>query len=181
MKGGLELGETRGVSARLPGVHEVDLALLLLRVAAGLTMAMHGLNKRKGLADTAGWFESMGMRPGPLQAQLASITEIAAGAALALGLLVPLAGAGFVGLMLVAAIVAHRNNGFFIFNKNQGWEYTMILGVLGLFLAMVGGGRYSLDNAFGITYSEWIGTLIGLGGAVGGAALLGATWRPGKA
>lgn len=161
-------------------MYEVDLALLMLRVVAGLTMAYHGFNKTKGLVGTAKWFESMGMRPGALHARLAAYTEIAAGLALALGLITPAAGAAFVGLMLVAGIVAHRNNGFFIFNKGEGWEYTMVLGVIGLFFAMIGPGRYSLDHALDISFNQWIGTVIGLGGLIGGAALLGVFWRPAK-
>lgn len=161
-------------------MYEVDLAFLILRVGAGVTMAYHGLNKARGLEGTGRWFESMGMRPGALHARLAAFTEIASGAGLAVGLLTPLAGAGFVGLMLVAGIVGHRNNGFFIFRKDQGWEYTMILALIGLFLAMTGAGRYSLDHALDITFADWLGTALGLGGAVGGVALLAVCWRPVK-
>lgn len=161
-------------------MHEVDLALLILRVTAGITMAYHGYNKTRGLAGTAKWFESMGMRPGALHARLASTTEMAAGLGMAAGFLTPLTGAAFIGLMLVAGIVAHRKNGFFIFSKGEGWEYTMILGVIGLFMAMVGAGTYSLDHALDITYHEWIGTAIAVGGAVGGLGLLAAAWRPNR-
>jgi putative oxidoreductase len=159
-------------------MNEMDLALLLLRVVAGCTMAYHGLNKTKNLGGTGKWFESMGMRPGPVQARLASATEIVAGAALALGLLTPFAGAAFVGLMTVAAIVSHRKNGFFIFNKGEGWEYTMVLATIGLTLAMIGPGRYSLDHAIGFHLHEWIGLLVGLGGVVAAVALLALSWRP---
>ena len=61
---------------------QIDLGLLLLRVAVGATMAVHGWNHIFGggkIAGTAGWFESLGMRPGKLHAWLASITEVAAG------------------------------------------------------------------------------------------------------
>ena len=47
-------------------------------------------------------------------------------------------------------------------------------------LAMTGAGRYSLDNALDISLDEWVGTVIGLGGALGGAALLAVSWRPAK-
>ena len=161
-------------------MHETDLALLILRVTAGITMAYHGHNKTKGLGGTAKWFESMGMRPGAVHARLAAFTEIAAGLGMAVGFLTPLTGAAFIGLMLVAGIVAHRNNGFFIFLKDQGWEYTMILGVIGLFVAMVGAGRYSLDRALGITFAEWVGSAIAAGGVVGGAGLLAVSWRPNR-
>jgi putative oxidoreductase len=56
----------------------------------------------------------------------------------------------------------------------------MILGVIGLFVAMVGAGKYSLDHALDITFDEWVGTAIAVAGAVGGAGLLAACWRPNK-
>ena len=46
----------------------IDTGLLILRVVLGLTMAAHGYNKffgKGGLAGTAGWFDSMGMKPPP--------------------------------------------------------------------------------------------------------------------
>jgi putative oxidoreductase len=54
-------------------VTEYDLALFLLRVALGLTLAAHGVNKFKsGLNGVARWFDSMGMRPGAMHARFAA-------------------------------------------------------------------------------------------------------------
>ena len=53
----------------------VNLALLMLRVAVGGVMLAHGLNHlfRGGrIPGTAGWFESLGMRPGRVHACLMS-------------------------------------------------------------------------------------------------------------
>lgn len=161
-------------------MHEIDLALLILRVVAGVTMAMHGYNKTKNLAGTAGWFNSMGMKPGALHARLAAFTEIGGGLMLAVGLLTPLAGASFVGLMVVAGWTSHRKNGFFINRPGQGWEYTLILATIGLTLAGLGAGELSLDNAFGISFDEWVGLAIGVAGGIGGIALMAACYRPPK-
>ena len=93
-------------------------------------MAAHGYNKffgKGGLSGTAGWFDSMGMKPGMFHARVAATTEMAAGIGLAVGLLTPIPAAGFVALMLVAAWTVHRNNGFFI--VKEGWEYNLILAV----------------------------------------------------
>ena len=63
-----------------------DLGLLILRVVLGLTMAAHGYNKffgRGGLPGTAGWFESIGMKPGMFHARVAATTEMSAGLGLA--------------------------------------------------------------------------------------------------
>ena len=67
-----------------------NLALLILRVVVGLTLAAHGWNKFTGggkIPGTGRWFDSIGMRPGRLNAYLAASTEMGAGVLLALGLL----------------------------------------------------------------------------------------------
>ncbi|HEY6648683.1 MAG TPA: DoxX family protein, partial [Mycobacterium sp.] len=94
----------------------IDTGLLILRVVLGLTMAAHGYNKffgPGGLKGTAGWFDSMGMKPGMFHARVAATTEMSAGLGVAAGLLTPVPAAGFVALMLVAAWTVHRPNGFF--------------------------------------------------------------------
>ena len=63
-----------------------DTAILLLRVVLGLTMAAHGYNKFFGggrIKGTAGWFESIGMKPGTFHARVAASTELSAGLGLA--------------------------------------------------------------------------------------------------
>ncbi len=57
-------------------------------MALGITMIAHGYNHIWGggkIAGTAGWFASMGLKPGILHAWLASLTELGAGAMLILG------------------------------------------------------------------------------------------------
>lgn len=162
----------------------INLALLVLRCGIGAVMLAHGLNHIYGggkIAGTAGWFQSLGMRPGKVHAWLASVTEIAGGIALVLGLLTPLGGAAVVGVMLVAWITNHRGNGFFIFRPGEGWEYVMTLTLVGFAIAVVGPGEWSLDEVLDIRadLSGTTGLLIALVGGAGGAALLLATcWRP---
>ncbi len=162
-----------------------NLALLGLRVALGAVFLAHGLNHVFGggrIPGTARWVESLGMRPGVLHAWLASLTEIGSGALLVVGLLTPFAGAGVVGVMVVAWITNHLKKGFFIFRPGEGWEYVMVLTVLGLALAVLGPGAWSIDHAAGIADPPgWTGMIIGLGAGGGGAALLLAGfWRPGR-
>jgi putative oxidoreductase len=169
----------------MPDSDAVDLALLVFRCWVGIVMLAHGINHIVGggkIKATAGWFGSMGMRYPMLQAWLASVTEVAAGAALALGLLTPLGGAGVVGVMAVAWAINHRGNGFFIFRPGEGWEYVITLLVCGLTLGAVGPGTWSLDEAIGVIddLSGWTGLAVaGLAGAGGAALLLAAFWRPG--
>ncbi|HZM32757.1 MAG TPA: DoxX family protein [Acidimicrobiales bacterium] len=162
----------------------MNLALLVFRCCVGAVMLAHGLNHVYGggkIAGTARWFASLGMRPGILHAWLASLTEVAGGVALVLGLLTPLGGAAVMGVMIVAWITNHRGNGFFIFRPGEGWEYVMTLTFAGFALAVLGPGEWSLDEAFG-----WRDDLVGtagllialIAGAGGAAALLAGFWRP---
>jgi putative oxidoreductase len=164
-------------------VHAVDLALLVLRLNLAAVFLAHGFNHIYGggkIAGTARWFDSLGMHPGRVHAWMASLTEVGSGALLVLGLLTPLAGAGVVGVMLVAWITNHRGNGFFIFRPGEGWEYVMTLTALGLAIAAVGPGHWSLDDAFGLLhYDQWKGLAVCAGAGGGGSLLLLATaWRP---
>lgn len=161
---------------------EYNAAMLLLRVAFGLTMAAHGYAKvfKGGKLDgTAGWFDSIGMKPGKIHARLAAGTEILAGLGLAFGLLTTFSAAGFVGLMVVAGWVVHRSNGFFI--VSEGWEYTFILAVAAVAIAMLGPGEWSIDELLEISgeFDGWIGFFIAaVGGGVAGVGLLAAFYRP---
>jgi putative oxidoreductase len=166
----------------------LNLGLLVFRIAVAIVFLAHGIRHIFGggkIAGTAGWFESLGMRPGIVHAWVASITEIAAGVLLILGLLTPLAAAGVTGTMAVAWITNHLKNGFFIFRPGEGYEYVMTLTFAGFLLATVGAGEWSLDDA--LFDRGWIeiagvtGLVIWLVAGVGGAALLLATaWRPNK-
>lgn len=160
------------------------MALLILRVGIGVTLASHGYNKFFGggrIPGTANWFDSMGMRPGKVHAVLAASTEMGAGILMAVGLLTPLAGAAFVSLMIVAAYTVHMKNGFFI--VKSGWEYNWVLALIGVTIATLGPWKYSLDYALGIAFrfNGVTGLLIALVVGIGGAAMqLGLFYRPPK-
>lgn len=158
---------------------EVNLGMLILRVAAGVTIALHGWAKfTKGgkLAGLAAWFDSMGMRPGPVHARVAATTEVAGGLALALGLFTPFAALALVAVMAVAAYSVHRGH-FFILD--DGWEYTFILATIAATVATVGPGEWSVDNAIGLELDGWAGLVIAAGGGLAAAALhLALFYRP---
>ncbi|MDA8358033.1 MAG: DoxX family protein [Actinomycetota bacterium] len=169
-----------------PTPHAADLALLVLRVGLGAVFLAHGINHIFGggkIPGTGRWFESLGMKPGVLHAWTASLTEIGAGALLVLGLLTPFGGAGVVGVMLVAWITNHLKNGFFIFRPGEGWEYVMTLTLLGIVVATLGPGAWSIDGQVPALQHlwGWTGFAIALGAGGGGAALLLlGFWRPEK-
>jgi putative oxidoreductase len=163
-------------------VDEINLALLMIRVAIGVTMAIHGYKKffTGGRLDGTGrWFDSMGMRPGKLHATLAAGGEMAAGICMAIGFFTTFAALGFVGLMTVAGWTAHRKNGFMI--VKEGWEYVFVLAVIAVTVAMLGPGEWSVDDAMGIAddLDGYTGLLIAAGGGLAAAVgLMAAFYRP---
>ncbi|MEB3021168.1 DoxX family protein [[Mycobacterium] crassicus] len=151
-----------------------DVALLILRLVLGLTLAAHGFNKFFGggrIPGTARWFESIGMKYGKFQAVTAATAEIAAGLGLAVGLFTPIAAAGFVALMAVAVWTVHRPNGFFVLTN--GWEYNLVLATGAVAVAMTGPGYLSADHQIFCHCWQngwaglWISVGLGLAGAVG--------------
>jgi putative oxidoreductase len=159
-----------------------SVGLLLLRAVLGIVFLAHGYNHVWGggrIEGTARWFTSLGMRPGPLHAWLASATELGAGGLLVLGLLTPLAGAGTLGVMVVAWMINHRKNGFFIFRPGEGYEYVMTLAVCSAAVCMTGPGRYSVDYALGIFNPPgWWGVILAAAGCLAAGLLLVVFWRP---
>lgn len=162
----------------MPTYDAFSAGLLILRVVVGLTVAAHGYVKffRGGrIAGTGRWFDSIGMRPGRMHALAAATTEVGAGLLFALGFLTPLAAAGIVSLMIVAAWTVHKANGFF--SVSNGWEYNLILATVGVAVATTGAGRFSIDHLLNDpkVFSGWggllIAALVGVGGAVGHLAV----------
>ena len=151
----------------------VDLASLVLRVGFGISMMVHGYNKvfgQGGLAGTAGWFGSIGMKFPKWQARAAATTELAGGFALAVGFLTPLSSAAMIGLMIVAGYVAHWKSGYLI--TKGGWEYNGAIIVAALATGALGGGRISIDHALGIFDGDsfsgfWVALVVGVVGGVG--------------
>jgi putative oxidoreductase len=165
-------------------MNELDTASLILRLILGVTLMAHGWNHGfgpGGLKGTAGWFESIGLRPAKVHAAVSSYLELAAGAALVVGFLVPFAAAAGIGIMTVAFVTVHRRNGFFIFREGEGYEYVMTVAFALTALAVLGGGQASLDHALDLDLD---GIAIGLGaaaaGVVGAAGMLVTSWRPAR-
>ncbi|HEY5855256.1 MAG TPA: DoxX family protein [Aldersonia sp.] len=156
-----------------------DLALLLIRTVLGVTMIAHGYNHWRGggrIDGTAGWFAGLGLRRPRLQAWLSVATEIGAGALLIVGLFTPFACAAVVSVMLVAGLLAHRRNGFFVFR--EGYEYVLVLAVVAVALALLGPGDVSVDAAAGVEVAGTAGGVVALGLGVGSAVgLLATSWQ----
>jgi putative oxidoreductase len=130
--------------------------LLLARLILGVLMAAHGGQKLfgwlggYGLAGTAGFFEQLGFRPGRLFVVTASLTELAGGILMALGLLGPVGPALVVSVMIVAAVSVHWKHG--LFAGTNGIEVPLLYAAGAVALALIGPGPFSLDAVLGIDH-----------------------------
>lgn len=169
----------------MPVEDALNFALLLARVWVGTVMFVHGWRHVKALQSGPGmanWLESLGLRNGPLQAQLLTWSEVAVGPVLALGLLTPAAYGAVASLMLVAFVTNHRDKGFFITARpTEGWEYVMTLAVLSVALGTFGPGQWSLDHALDLSFpfepnrALAVTAVVGIGGTI---LYLLTFWRP---
>jgi putative oxidoreductase len=151
----------------------MDLAVLVLRLVVGPLFAAHGAQKLfgvlggGGLEGTAGMFDSIGLRPGWLQARAAGTAELVGGLLIALGLFTPFAAAALIAVMVAAIVTVHAPNG--IWNTNQGYEFNLVLIAAVFALAGIGAGAWSLDNALGFDLHGPIWAIAALAaGIIGG-------------
>lgn len=137
-----------------------DIALFVLRVVIGGVVAMHGLMKfgvvGKGgsIAGVAGWFHSLGMRPGRFWALVAALGESVGGALTVLGLGGPLGPGVLAADLVVVTIVAHWPKGFWV--SAGGWEFPAPLAAGAFAIALLGNGRWSIDSLLAIAYPDWL-------------------------
>jgi len=159
---------------------EVDIAMLVLRVWAGIVMIAHGVNHARNLEGTARWFERVGFRSPQINARLSAGNEIAIGLGLVTGLLTTVAAAALAATMLVAFWSIHRFAGFFVFHRpDEGYEYVATLAVVALVIAIVGPGSVSLDASIGIDddLSGAVGAVIFVAGLLAGIGQIAVFWR----
>ena len=151
----------------------MDIGLLILRIAVGGIVAIHGAQKiaparhgGMGIDATTGFVESLGFRPARACAWLLALTEVAAGLALAAGFGTPVAAAIVIAVMVAAAFAVHLDKGFFA--ADGGYEFPFTLAIGALAVAFAGGGAWSVDRAL-----DWnlAGDAWGIGAAIGGLAL----------
>lgn len=123
-----------------------DLALLVARAAIGIVFFVHGWQKlfTQGIDGTAGFFEQMGIPAAGVAAWFAALVELVGGAALVLGLLVPVASALLIVNMIGAFAFVHAGAGFFV--DQGGYEFVLALAAASLLLVAVGAGRFSIDH-----------------------------------
>jgi len=126
-----------------------DLGLFLIRLVLAAVFIFHGGQKLFGLFEghglqaTTKFMESLNIPVPMVSAVVVGIVEFFGGIALALGLLTRLFAFMIAIDMTVAILKVHH----VAFGLPAGMEFTLMLGVTALGLALIGPGRASLDHA----------------------------------
>ena len=154
-------------------MNNADLALLVLRVAVGVVISMHGflklgwVGKGGSPASVAGWFgNSLGFKPGVFWAWVSILAEGLGGVLVALGLFGPFPAAAVAADLVVVTVVAHVPKGFWA--TNGGWEFPVPVAAGAFAVGIIGNGKYSLDAILGLTYPDslvgfwWIAMAVGV-------------------
>ena len=154
----------------------MKLGLTLLRMIVGALFFGHGTQKLfgwfggHGIEGTAGFFETIGLRPGRKHATAAGAAEAGGGVLVALGFLTPAAAASLIGVMSTAIRKVHGKNGPWV--TDGGYEYNLALIAIMVALADVGPGDLSLDHALGIEVKGPLVALLALAAGIGGGLVL---------
>ncbi|MEO8266270.1 MAG: DoxX family protein [Ilumatobacteraceae bacterium] len=128
-----------------------DLALVAVRAALAWIFIVYGAQKLfgtfngPGIQATADFMANgAGLRPGRFFAVLGGIIEFGGAIALVLGLGARLAGLALFGDMVMAMITVTWAQGLHQATP-PGYELNVALAALGLVVALLGAGRYSVD------------------------------------
>ena len=165
-----------------------DLGLLLLRVAVGVLLIGHGLQKvfgwwgGPGLGGFRDSLTEVGFRHADILSYVAAGGQIAAGVLLVIGLFTPIAAAGALGYLvtsvLAEATLAHEEARLSSF-LTDGHEYQIVLVCAVAAIILVGPGRYGLDAGRGWARRPFVGSfaalLLGIGAGVAIWVLLNGT------
>ena len=132
-----------------------DYAITVLRLVMGLVFSAHGAQKMLGwfggygFGGTMGFFTHQMGIPAPL-AFLAICAEFFGGLGLLIGFLGRIAVFGIMCNMLVAVVMVHGANGFFMNwagnQKGEGFEYHLLALATGLAILIKGSGALSVDR-----------------------------------
>lgn len=122
--------------------------VLIARVVVGGIFMAHGYQKviQDGVSATATSFDRLGFPVPYIAAAYAGYVELAAGLALIIGLLLPLAAVLLAIDMLGYFLFVNAKHGVYI--ANNGFELVAVLGMAALLIGFSGGGTLALDRLF---------------------------------
>jgi putative oxidoreductase len=137
----------------------VEVALLVVRIAAGLIFMAHGSQKLFGAFDGGGLEKTVQMLGSPL-GYLVAVGEFFGGVGLVFGFLSRFSAAALILIMIGAIVKVHGPNGFFL--DKHGFEYNLsLIGNL-LPTLICGPGQFSIGQFFLPKSSRTGRPLIGL-------------------
>jgi putative oxidoreductase len=132
-----------------------DFALTIVRLVLGIVFFAHGAQKMLGwfggygFSGTMGFFTHQMGIPAPF-AFLAICAEFFGGLGLIVGFLGRIAACGIICNMLVAVVMVHASNGFFMNwagnQKGEGFEYHLLAIAVALAILIKGSGPLSVDH-----------------------------------
>jgi putative oxidoreductase len=133
-----------------------DAVLALVRLVFGIVYFAHGAQKLfgwfggYGYSGTMQYFTQMMHIPW-IFANLAIAAEFLGGLGLIVGALTRVAAFGISMNMIVAVLMVHLSNGFFMNwtgqQKGEGFEYHLLALAIAVLLMVKGGGAFSVDRA----------------------------------
>ncbi|MGH1386430.1 DoxX family protein [Kordia sp.] len=122
-----------------------DLGLLILRIAIGVLMLLHGIAKLKGVSFIEGMLEGKGLPS--FMAYGVYITEIIMPILIIIGFRTRLASAGFAFGVLFAIFLVHSGD-IFTLTQHGGWGIELLglylFGAIALFFT--GGGKLAMST-----------------------------------
>ena len=132
----------------------------MLRVVVGIVFFVHGLQKLfvMGFGGVAGMMEGLAVPAPGLFAVILTLVELLGGVLLIIGLFTRLAALLLALDMLVATLLVHLPNGFFI--NNGGFEFTLILFAANVSLVLAGPGEAALDRVLAARSSPGLARLL---------------------
>jgi len=132
-----------------------ETATMILRVLLGVVFFPHGMQKLLGWFGGYGFDGTMGFFTGTLGipaflAFLAIIAEGLGALGLITGFLTRLSAFGIGVNMVVAVLMLHFKNGFFMNwsgkQAGEGYEYHLLVIAIAIALMIKGGGKWSVDK-----------------------------------
>jgi putative oxidoreductase len=132
--------------------HAREISWLIVRLAVGGTLLVHGWNKLMGpgvAAFASGSLARRGIEPSLPLAYVVFFLETVGAICIMLGLFTRVIAAMIAVEMAVITFVAHFPNGYSWNAPGGGWEFPFMWGLIFLAIALRGGGPYSLDRKLG--------------------------------
>ncbi|MYW04937.1 DoxX family protein [Streptomyces sp. SID3343] len=130
----------------------LDILFLVTRVVLGIVFIAHGRLKAKDISGTIDGFRASDIPLPTLSCWFTLIVEFGGGAAMILGLALPLTGLLQAVITLGALVYVHREQGFY--THQGGYEFVLVLAAVSLTIGATG-GRFAADELIAARSRTW--------------------------